>query len=383
VNAPRDTLSPAAAAARLWDVVVVGAGPAGSLAARQLAAAGARVLVVDRAVFPRDKVCGGCLGPRGLAVLRDEGLPAPPAPCRPVALARLRCGARELLLPLPPTVAVARAELDAALLAAAAQAGAELLLGARAAWDERGRDPTRRLRVTRAEGEHVLEARLVLAADGLGSGLLAEEAARTVRGSRVGAGALLPAGASPLPPGEVLLAIGREGYVGLVRLPDDRLDVAAALDPRAVAARGAATVMAALLDAAHEPAADALAGAALRLTPPLTRRARRPAAHRVLAIGDAAGFVEPFTGEGLSWALLSARAVAPLALAGARGWHDGIARDWVAAHRAQVRRRQRLCTGVAAWLRRPALVRATLALGSARPSLARFVTARLAAEGGA
>jgi flavin-dependent dehydrogenase len=146
---------------------------------------------------------------------------------------------------------------------------------------------------------------------------------------------------------------------------------------------GAAHLMASLLQAAREPAADALADADIRLTPPLTRRARRPAAHRVLAIGDAAGFVEPFTGEGLSWALLSARAVAPLALAGARGWHEGLARDWAAAHRAQVRRHQRLCTGVAAWLRRPALVRATLALAAARPSLARLVTARLGAEGGA
>jgi len=46
------------AARRLWDVVIVGAGPTGSLAARQLSLAGADVLLVDRLAFPRWKVCG-------------------------------------------------------------------------------------------------------------------------------------------------------------------------------------------------------------------------------------------------------------------------------------------------------------------------------------
>jgi flavin-dependent dehydrogenase len=58
------TLAPESAAGRLWDVVVVGAGPAGAMAARELARRGAGVLLVDRAQFPRYKVCGGCLNPR-------------------------------------------------------------------------------------------------------------------------------------------------------------------------------------------------------------------------------------------------------------------------------------------------------------------------------
>ena len=55
------TLDFAGAVDQLWDVVVVGAGPTGSLAARQLARAGADVLLVDRLSFPRWKVCGCCL----------------------------------------------------------------------------------------------------------------------------------------------------------------------------------------------------------------------------------------------------------------------------------------------------------------------------------
>lgn len=60
-----------------FDVVVVGAGPAGSVTALVLARGGARVALVDKAEFPRDKACGDIVGPRGLQVLEDLGLPAP------------------------------------------------------------------------------------------------------------------------------------------------------------------------------------------------------------------------------------------------------------------------------------------------------------------
>ena len=55
--------------------LVVGAGPAGSVAATVLARGGARVALVDKAGFPRDKACGDLVGPRGVQLLRDLGLP--------------------------------------------------------------------------------------------------------------------------------------------------------------------------------------------------------------------------------------------------------------------------------------------------------------------
>ncbi|MDG2282718.1 MAG: FAD-dependent oxidoreductase, partial [Longimicrobiales bacterium] len=58
------------------DVVVVGAGSAGSLAALRLARAGCDVVLLDRARFPRRKVCGACVGPGALATLEAEGLGA-------------------------------------------------------------------------------------------------------------------------------------------------------------------------------------------------------------------------------------------------------------------------------------------------------------------
>ena len=61
------TITAAAAAGRVWDVLVIGAGPAGAVAAREVARRGARVLLADRSAFPRGKVCGCCLNGSALA----------------------------------------------------------------------------------------------------------------------------------------------------------------------------------------------------------------------------------------------------------------------------------------------------------------------------
>src|SRR3954468_10803523 len=71
LSAPSPTL--ADTPYRTWDVVVVGAGPAGSLAAYDLARRGLTVLLVDKATFPRWKVCGSCLSPQAQATLAAAG----------------------------------------------------------------------------------------------------------------------------------------------------------------------------------------------------------------------------------------------------------------------------------------------------------------------
>jgi len=60
-----------------FDVLIVGSGPAGSIAALVLARGGARVALVDKATFPREKACGDLIGPRGVQLLHDLDLDVP------------------------------------------------------------------------------------------------------------------------------------------------------------------------------------------------------------------------------------------------------------------------------------------------------------------
>ena len=382
-------LSLAQAASRTWDALVVGAGPAGSLAALELSRAGRSVLVVERSRFPRDKACGGCLNASALAALRAAGLGAlaVEAGARPLARVCLHAGGRVAQLPLRGSLALSRASLDAALLEAARDAGAEVLFETRAAGDPTGapRDDVRALRVSRdGEGEVRVAARVVLVAAGLGATLLDGPVARPARGSRLGAGAVLEGAGAALPAGELHMACGARGYVGLVVAERGRLVVAAALDAATVAeAGGLGSAAAAIVARAGLPAVAGLAEARWLGTPPLTRRAATLAARRAFVLGDAAGFVEPFTGEGLAWALTAARAVRPFALSAIERWDDALAAGWRAEWSAVVARRQRMCRGLSALLRRPLAVRAAVAALALRPQLGAPILQRLDAVAGA
>src|SRR5207237_8399470 len=105
------------------------------------------------------------------------------------------------------------------------------------------------------------------------------------------------------------------------------------------------------------PVPDHLAELPWRGTPALTRQTPRPAAERVMVLGDAAGYVEPFTGEGMAWALASARALTPLAVEAVGGWQPDLARRWQSLHRRLFGPRRRLCSAVTRLLRWPRLVR--------------------------
>ncbi|TVS03459.1 MAG: FAD-dependent oxidoreductase [Cyanobium sp. PLM2.Bin73] len=374
---------------RDWDVVVVGAGPAGALAAFDLARRGLRVLLVEKRRFPRWKVCGCCLNGQACSVLAAVGLGGLIDGQGGVPLNQIRVGlgGRQASFPLPDGRALSRERFDQALVQAAIAAGASFRPHTSArlgAADARGRTVHLRPgggRPPGAGGETAVRAAVVLVAAGLAHRCLEDEPGAGVHiqpRSRVGAGCVLPAGTGGYTPGCIHMAVGRRGYVGLVRLEDGRLDLAAAFDrPLLTEAGGPAAGAARVLEQAGFPVPPALAAARWQCTPALTRRATPLAGERFLVLGDAAGYVEPFTGEGMGWALTAAAAATPLVLAGVRAWQPALERQWIRTLQRQVGRRQRLCRGVAALLRQPVAAAALFQLARRVPPLPRRLIRQL------
>jgi menaquinone-9 beta-reductase len=374
------------AALRTRGAVVVGAGPAGATAARELARRGVDVLLVDRAAFPRWKVCGCCLNGRATAVLTAAGLGnlAAMRGAVPLKSLCLASGGRLAHVPLFGGAALSRETLDAALIQAAVEAGADFLPETLAMPLEKeakslGCDVPRRLLLHQGEKRAEVSARVVLAADGLAGQFLARTAtaASAESGARIGAGTTTTDAPDFYRPGVVYMTCGAGGYTGLVRLEDGRLDVAAAFDASELRAGGPGAAAARLLQEAGWPAPDGLAQLPWRGTPPLTRQARQVADERLFVVGDAAGYVEPFTGEGMAWALASGTAVAPLAAGAVERWRPELIQQWTAIHRRVVSRRQVVCRAAAAVLRRPRLTRLVVRLLGQAPMLAAPVIACL------
>jgi len=357
-----------------WDVIVIGAGPAGALAAHQLARRQLRVLLVEKRAFPRWKICGSCLNGVALRALETAGLGHLLDALGAIPLERIHLGlqGRELELALPAGRSLSRGRLDLALCEAAVAAGAVLRSPCEAT--VAGCHPAGREVLLRCGADvQLTSARVVLVASGLGSRALGSELPIETRISpraRIGAGCELDAGVKGYGRGTIHMAIGRHGYVGLVRNEAGALNLAAAFDRHHLIAAGgpAACASEVLAEAGFTPL-PAAAAATWRATPALTRRSTPPAAERVLLLGDAAGYVEPFTGEGMGWALVGALAVVPLVLQGQQEWHQGLEREWARRHARSIGTRQRFCHGLAFALRRPGLSRALLVAAGRWPAL--------------
>jgi len=159
----------------MHDVIVSGAGPAGSLAALCLARRGARVLLLDRARFPRPKLCGDTLNPGAMALLRTHGLGDVVA-ARGLPLDGMVVTSADGVVVEGryghglTGLAVRREVLDMVLLEAALEAGVEFRDAARVVGPALGSGDQPRVRGVRVRGHnrrtHVLPARLTIAADG-------------------------------------------------------------------------------------------------------------------------------------------------------------------------------------------------------------------------
>ena len=366
----------------VWDAIVLGAGPAGAIAARQLAASGARILLVEKKAFPRGKVCGACLNESALRVLESVGLSHRIAALGATRLDALQLGfrGRAVRFGLPGGVALSRARFDAALVDAAIASGAAFLpesQGSVAPAQVGGR----RVILAQAGRSITATARVVLIATGLGQApFQGDPGVRSYAWdrSRVGAGCSVIDYPDFYQESLIFMAVGRRGYVGLVRVESDQLNVAAAFAREFIKDCGSPGAAARrILAEAGFPSIPALASALWQGTVPLTRRTWPVAGERFFVLGDAAGYVEPFTGEGMAWAMMCGKAAEPLARRAIDGWDPSLPREWTSLHRRLVARRQLLCRGLAFMLRHPWLARTGFELAIRAPNVAGLMIQRV------
>lgn len=361
---------------RQWDVVVVGAGIAGAMSALLLARVRLRVLLVEKSAWPRAKACGGCLNAAAVRALASHGIELHEG--NTYHAMRLYCLGRSAHLPLPSGVAISRMRLDAILVGHAVEAGVCFVSATRARLGRCMRHG-RRVILHHASTRCTVEARVVLDCGGLATRLLPDAGWRIAPHARIGIAATLPETPPGYGPGAIHMACAAQGYVGLVRADEGTATVAAALDPlRCHEAGGPAAVIMEILRAENLAAPQDLRRLEWRGTPRLTRSRRRlDAERRVLTLGDAAGYVEPFTGEGMAWALADAAAVLPFACEAVACWSDAVTERWSTRHRRVLHARQHVCRGISGLLRHPALLAATLPLLDRVPAVALPLTAWL------
>jgi geranylgeranyl reductase family protein len=309
-----------------WDAVVVGAGPGGSVAALVLARAGARVALVDKAAFPRDKACGDLVGPRGVRVLEELGVSVPDAGHGADLLVVGPSGHRSRLPAFPGRsyaghgIVMPRLAFDDALRSAAIAAGAQPVRARISAVEQ---DPGGPVRALIAGDGSRFAADVIIGADGALSplarlaGMLDSAAALWGFAIR----AYVPAEV-PLPLLVLLDAERRRifpGYGWLFPGADGEANVGIGVglghQRRQAQLRAELGRFCAMLRTAGDLAGDARPGPVIGGWLRMGGTGTPPAAGNVLLVGDAAGLVNPLQGEGIAPAMVSARLAALAVLA--------------------------------------------------------------------
>lgn len=306
------------------DVTIVGAGPAGAVAALVLARHGARVRLLDRARFPRPKLCGDTLNPGALALL-DALVDTVPLRTRGLALSGMRLsgpGGARVEGRYPDGVAglaVLRRDLDQWLVAQAVTAGATFDDGVLVRGPIMRDDAVAGVVVATPAGDRAHPSRLVLAADGRMSVLARACGLVTTprRPRRWALGTYLDAVAG-VDPGLGEMHVRPGGYLGIAPVPGGATNVCLVV-PRTRAAAAVVDPWAAIRAAvAGDPHlaprfADARPVARPVVLGPMALDATAAGASGLLLAGDAAGFVDPMTGDGLRFAIAGGRLAADVA----------------------------------------------------------------------
>lgn len=311
----------------MTDVLVVGAGPAGSIAALVLARAGVRVRLVDRAQFPRDKLCGDTLNPGTLSIL-DRLNVADVVRRRALPITGMHItgpGGALVSADYPEGFrggALARRELDTLLVEAATAAGATFEAGVVVRAPLMNADTSRvtGVRLAAGDSDHSLQARVVIAADGRHSTLafgmgLANYVPMPKRWA-FGAYFIDVDGLSSR--GE--MHIRPDGYIGVAPLPSSVVNVCVVRELKSMLRAQRVNID----DVVHQALrrdpilAERFSGArqvsAVTSLGPLAVDCRSAGCPGLLLAGDAAGFIDPMTGDGLRFAIRGGELAAEAAL---------------------------------------------------------------------
>lgn len=293
----------------MYDLIIIGGGPAGTAAAITAARNSASVLLLEQGRFPRHKVCGEFVSPESLVLLRSllgaDAALLDEAPL--ISASRIFLDSRQIRAPISPAAAsISRFDLDLALWQAAQAAGV----------DARLQTPVQKLTGSgpflAETGDGAVQARSVINAAGRWSSLSLRPAS-AVQDKWLGVKAHFY---EPIPSPSVDLYFFDGGYCGVQPVGVNRVNVAAMVRAERATTLPAVLELYPALAARSrhwQPAFEAVT------TAPLLFRRPEPLRDRVLMAGDAAGFIDPFVGDGIALALRSGAAAAQALLPFWRG----------------------------------------------------------------
>jgi geranylgeranyl reductase family protein len=380
------------------DVLVVGSGPAGSAAAHHLARHGVDVLCVDKSTFPREKVCGDGLTPRGVRALQHLGVdPTEPGFVRIDGL-RVYGPTVSLDLPWPrleslPDFGVVRTrhDLDHLLVQRAVKAGARLWERAEALGPLVDDGWVVGARVRREDGEpETVRARYVLAADGAASRFAQKAGVRRVADRPLGVAARRYY-RSPREQGTWFESwfdlwengVILPGYGWIFPVGDGILNVGAGLLNttsffKEISPRKMLDVFVRSLPQEWGIGEDNAAGEVLSGPLPMGMNRRPLALPGLLLLGDAGGVVNPFTGEGIAYAIESAEVAAELVHAALATGRPGLAHAYPIELRRRYGRYFTVGRAFARAIGNPTLMRLSVLHAFPRERLMRFALRMLA-----